>query len=68
MTETVTMQYNSYGSNGSAANPSGVQGVCPTGWHVPSDAEWTQMTDYVGTQSEFVCNGSSNRKLIDLAL
>jgi uncharacterized protein (TIGR02145 family) len=49
-----------YGSNGSAANPSGVQGVCPTGWHVPSDAEWTQMTDYVGNQSEFVCNSSSN--------
>ena len=48
-----------HGSNGSAANPSGVQGVCPTGWHVPSDAEWTQMTDYVGSRSEFVCSGSS---------
>ncbi|QQS06653.1 MAG: chitobiase/beta-hexosaminidase C-terminal domain-containing protein [Fibrobacterota bacterium] len=21
------------------------QGVCPTGWHVPSDAEWTKLTD-----------------------
>lgn len=20
--------------------PSGVQGICPTGWHLPSDAEW----------------------------
>lgn len=32
----------------STSNPSGVQGVCPTGWHLPSDAEWTQLTDYLG--------------------
>jgi uncharacterized protein (TIGR02145 family) len=29
------------GSAASSASPSGVQGVCPVGWHVPSDAEWT---------------------------
>jgi uncharacterized protein (TIGR02145 family) len=22
--------------------------LCPAGWHVPSDAEWTQLTDYLG--------------------
>ena len=22
--------------------------VCPAGWHLPSDAEWTQLTDFVG--------------------
>jgi uncharacterized protein (TIGR02145 family) len=22
--------------------------ICPTGWHVPSNAEWTQLTDYLG--------------------
>jgi uncharacterized protein (TIGR02145 family) len=22
--------------------------VCPTGWHVPSDSEWTELTDYLG--------------------
>ena len=22
--------------------------ICPAGWHVPSDAEWTTLTDYVG--------------------
>ena len=22
--------------------------LCPTGWHVPTDAEWTQLTDYLG--------------------
>lgn len=35
------------GSVSSAANPSGVQGVCPTGWHLPSDAEWIQLTTYL---------------------
>ncbi len=44
----------------SSANPSGVQGICPTGWHVPSDAEWTQLTDYVGSQTEYQCNSSSS--------
>ena len=39
------------GSASSSANPSGVQGVCPTGWHLPSDAEWTQLTTYLGNES-----------------
>ncbi len=46
-------------SPSSSANPSGVQGICPTGWHVPSSEEWTQLTNYVGTQSEYKCDGSS---------
>ena len=32
----------------SATNPSNVRGVCPEGWHMPSDLEWTQLTDYLG--------------------
>lgn len=36
------------GSSSSSSNPSGVQGVCPTGWHLPGDAEWTELTDFVG--------------------
>jgi uncharacterized protein (TIGR02145 family) len=24
--------------------------LCPTGWHVPTDAEWTILTDYLGGQ------------------
>ena len=46
-----------HGAASSSANPSGVQGICPTGWHVPSDAEWTQLTDYVGSQPEYTCGG-----------
>jgi len=36
------------GTSSSSLSPSGVQGVCPAGWHLPSDAEWTTLTDYVG--------------------
>ncbi|MCP3999383.1 MAG: hypothetical protein GY727_00515, partial [Gammaproteobacteria bacterium] len=36
------------GASSSNANPSGVQGVCPDGWHMPSHAEWTELTDYLG--------------------
>jgi uncharacterized protein (TIGR02145 family) len=39
------------GAIGSSSNPSGVQGVCPAGWHVPSDTEWTQLIDYLGGES-----------------
>jgi len=31
------------GASSSDANPSGVQGVCPSGWHIPSDAEWKEL-------------------------
>lgn len=40
------------GATSSTANPSGVQGVCPTGWHLPSDAEWTELTDFLGGETE----------------
>ena len=30
---------------GSGSSPSGVQGVCPTGWHVPSMPEFTKLLD-----------------------
>ncbi|MBR4535393.1 MAG: T9SS type A sorting domain-containing protein [Bacteroidales bacterium] len=46
-------------SSSSSANPSGVQGICPTGWHVPSDAEWIQLSDYVGSQTQYQCGANS---------
>ena len=49
-----------HGASSSSANPSGVQGICPAGWHLPSDAEWSQLTNYVGSQSEYTCGGSSS--------
>lgn len=40
------------GSASSDTNPSGVQGVCPDGWHFPSDAEWKQLEMYLGMSQE----------------
>ena len=46
------------GNSASNAVPSGVQGVCPTGWHVPSMGEWEKMVNYVKTCPEYSCNGN----------
>ena len=56
------VNYNTYGVlynwyaavNGDTAmsswtNPSGIQGVCPSGWHLPSKLEWEEMVNAVGT-------------------
>jgi uncharacterized protein (TIGR02145 family) len=40
------------GAASSNSNPSGIQGVCPDGWHLPSDAEWTELTDSLGGTSD----------------
>ena len=47
-----------HGGTSSSANPSGVQGVCPDGWHLPSDAEWTQLTNFVASDNANVCGGN----------
>jgi uncharacterized protein (TIGR02145 family) len=36
------------GEESSDINPSGIQGVCPAGWHLPSDAEWKQLEVFLG--------------------
>ena len=41
------------------------RGICPAGWHLPSDAEWTTLTDYVG--ANYACGGSSNSNAKALA-
>jgi uncharacterized protein (TIGR02145 family) len=37
-----------HGASSSNSDPSGVQGVCPDGWHLPSAAEFEKLTDYIG--------------------
>ena len=36
------------GSESSESTPSNVQGVCPTGWHLPSDGEWISLEMELG--------------------
>ena len=58
------LYYNWYatmkGSPSSNTNPSGVQGVCPNGWHVPSKSEWNQLLSYLGENQDYVCGNSNN--------
>ena len=50
-----------HNESSSNANPSRVQGICPNGWHVPSDAEWAQLTNYVSRQDEYCCRYESKK-------
>lgn len=36
------------GEEDSPYNPSGVQGICPDGWHLPSEAEWNELSNNLG--------------------
>jgi uncharacterized protein (TIGR02145 family) len=36
------------GASSSNSVPSGVQGICPSGWHLPSEAEWKILENYLG--------------------
>lgn len=47
------------GAASSTSVPSGVQGICPDGWHLPSDAEWTVLIDYL-TNNGFGYGGSGS--------
>jgi len=35
---------------GSPLFPSGIQGLCPDGWHVPSSAEWDTLTEFIRSE------------------
>ncbi len=39
------------GNASSNASPSGVQGPCPNGYHIPSDAEWQTLINYLGSSA-----------------
>lgn len=40
------------GAAGSYSVPSGVQGICPDGWHLPSDEEWRILEKFPGMSEE----------------
>jgi uncharacterized protein (TIGR02145 family) len=37
----------------------GVKGICPTGWHLPTDSEWTTLTTFLG--GEYVAGGKMKK-------
>ena len=36
------------------------RGICPVGWHLPTNAEWTALKDYLGSIPYYQCGGYSN--------
>jgi uncharacterized protein (TIGR02145 family) len=60
-TQLTTGAWAHYENNASYENPYGKlynwyavadpRNVCPTNWHVPTDAEWTVLSDYLGGES-----------------
>lgn len=48
------------GAEGNNHEISGVQGICPTGWHVPSWNEWGVLTGYLSIRSQYLCSNSYN--------
>jgi len=42
------------GAPGTNTVPSGVQGICPEGWHIPSDGGWCILNQYA--DASFVCD------------
>ena len=47
------------GATTSSSNPSGVQGICPSGWHLPSDAEWNELEMALGMSAADTANNGS---------
>lgn len=40
--------------------PEGEQGVCPTGWHVPTDSDWVELLSYPGIDGNSIAVGGSS--------
>ena len=49
------------GAGSSSNNPSGIQGICPSGWHVPSNAEWCELENFVEPGIDVNCNSTGYR-------
>lgn len=37
----------------------GAQGLCPSGWHIPKNSDWTNLTNYLSANSQYWCDSNS---------
>ncbi|MDY6347568.1 MAG: FISUMP domain-containing protein [Bacteroidales bacterium] len=44
------------GEEASNTNPNIIQGICPTGWHMPTQNDFDKLLGYVRSQSKWNCN------------
>jgi uncharacterized protein (TIGR02145 family) len=50
------------GAGSNDSNPGEVQGVCPDGWHLPSDQEWQELEIFIGMTPEEADSIGFNRE------
>ncbi len=43
------------------------RGICPDGWHIPSNEEWNALDDYVSSQNNYLCNNNTSNTAKALA-
>ncbi|MBQ4441160.1 MAG: fibrobacter succinogenes major paralogous domain-containing protein [Bacteroidales bacterium] len=48
------------GKKPTEAVPSGIQSLCPDGWHLPSNFEWMNLEDFLGYKEEHRCGSDVN--------
>lgn len=46
------------GESSSSSNPSGVTGIAPSGWHIPSEAEFLELQEYLESQKRYASDSS----------
>lgn len=56
-----------HGQAPSSSCPSGVQGPCPNGWHVPSYPEWEILATNVASDPQNICSGDIAASLCEQA-
>jgi uncharacterized protein (TIGR02145 family) len=56
------VQFQNGASNSTSPSPAfigNVKGICPIGWHVPSDGEWCLLSFFLDTNSNCISNSNS---------
>lgn len=48
-------------------NPSGVRGISPNGWHIPSNNEWEQLINYLKTIQDYIYGDNNDNIAKSLA-
>jgi uncharacterized protein (TIGR02145 family) len=51
------------GASGTNSNPSNIQGISPTGFHVPSESELEEMLSYLNAQKKYLSDGVTSGRI-----
>jgi len=56
------------GEDTTSNNPSGVQGICPDGWHLPSKSEWVELFNFITNDQGLAQQPSGDEEWIDVGM